>query len=522
MAAKVVLWSKVFVAFLTASLLAAAPCSAADIMLLEFTSAKCNACQSIRPIVQELSREGWIVRNIDAYVESALAQRWQVDRLPTLVVLADGEEVDRIMGEADESQLRSRLARFAPASAKAESKLQAIPQTEASSATRISNSEPAALDFGHPGGKPLASPSTLPVSAPSLIDAPPAKPRFQEMSAVSAAPTAFDPMSATVRIRVDEGNSYAFGTGTIIEQRGEDVLVITCGHLFRTHGGKTPINIEYFQNGSLVPTQGSVVDYQCDKIDIALVAFKSSSKLEVAPVRPASQPLSESEKTASFGCDHGENPTRRDSHITKLNRYLGAPNVEAAGAPVQGRSGGGLFDAQGQLIGICYAADEELNEGLYGAPQLIYDQLAKYGLNKLYDRPSNHDAQLSLVASSSVSAPTTLPSLEQNVAPLEVNAPLSDLRTQTPKPSALASYNDGFPDTSTKITPKKGDMQAPLSLDSNTTTNLTVIVRTSDGQQRIIDIADAPASLVQALQLQSMSDEQPTAVASARSGSALR
>jgi thiol-disulfide isomerase/thioredoxin len=516
MAAQVVLWSQKLFSSFAVLLALVVPCSAADVMLLEFTSAKCNACQSLRPVIQQLSSEGWIIREIDAYVEANLAQRWQVDRLPTLVVLADGEEVDRIMGEADESQLRSRLARFAPKSVQPESKLKSIPQSSTASSPTSSGPFPA-LDFGKPNDEPVASPATLPVSAPSLIDSPPLKSRFQEMSAVSATFPTIDMMAATIRIRVDEGSSYAFGTGTIIEQRGEDVLAITCGHLFRSHAGKTPITIEYFENGKLVPTQGAVIDYQCDEVDIALVAFKSSNKLMVAPVRPESQPLTENETAASYGCDHGENPTRRESRITKLNRYLGAPNVEAAGAPVQGRSGGGLFDAQGQLIGVCYAADEELNEGLYSAPQSIYQQLAKYGLNKLYDRPSNHDAAMTLVATDANNVSPTA-SVQPDV-PLEVNSPLVDIRPTAPKPTAVASYNDGFPDTATKINPSKGSLQGPLSIDSSTVTNLTVIVRTSDGQQRIIDIADAPASLVQALQLQSMPDEAPTAVA--RAGSSM-
>jgi hypothetical protein len=61
---------------------------------------------------------------------------------------------------------------------------------------------------------------------------------------------------------------------------------------------------------------------------------------------------------------------------------LGAANIETAGIPVQGRSGGGLFNNHGELIGVCFAADKELDEGLYCGTQVIHDRLNKIGFRK--------------------------------------------------------------------------------------------------------------------------------------------
>ena len=95
--------------------------------------------------------------------------------------------------------------------------------------------------------------------------------------------------------------------------------------------------------------------------------------------------VAEGQTVFSWGCDRGALPSRYDSKITKLNRYLGAPNVEVAGQPVEGRSGGGLFDESGELIGVCYAADPELQEGLYNGAEVVYYQLAKLGLHRLFN-----------------------------------------------------------------------------------------------------------------------------------------
>jgi hypothetical protein len=72
-----------------------------------------------------------------------------------------------------------------------------------------------------------------------------------------------------------------------------------------------------------------------------------------------------------------------------MNRYLGAPNIETSGAPVQGRSGGGLFNDQGELVGVCYAADGQLDEGLYCGTEVLYEQISKLGLERLIEPKSS-------------------------------------------------------------------------------------------------------------------------------------
>ncbi len=97
----------------------------------------------------------------------------------------------------------------------------------------------------------------------------------------------------------------------------------------------------------MVTIPATVVDYRCDETDIGLISFRAGWRVAIAALLPQSVPLREREPVYSMGCDQGADPTRRDSHISKLNRYVCPSNIEVARAPVQGRSGGGLFNTRG-------------------------------------------------------------------------------------------------------------------------------------------------------------------------------
>ncbi len=458
---------------------------AADIMLLDFTASWCQPCQEIKPLMRKLVDQGWIVRQIDADREPGHVQRWKVERLPTIIVLQDGEEVDRILGSITQEQLQQRLQNrngprdLAPKPTTGDSEFGGNqPQAPAPHLATLAARSDSSGPF-----PPLHSSNTKfeIESVPSFVTQASAVAPIARADAGSSMPPnapSSNPMSATVRIRVDEANSLAVGTGTIIDQHDRDVLVLTCGHLFRNGGGRSPTSVEYMRNGQWVRASATVVDYQCEQIDIALLTFQADSSLDRVTLRPASESLNEGEPVVSIGCDHGADPTARKSEITKLNRYLGPPNVETSGAPVQGRSGGGLFDSQGRLIGICYAADEELDEGLYSAPAVIYEQLNKLGLSRLYQVTSSSETQYA-------------------TAPVPQPIP----------------RGDGFPDT-LPARASQTTASAGFAMTQATSNDLTVIVRGPNGEQQVLEIPDAPSSLVQALQLQAMPRQSQASLAS--------
>jgi hypothetical protein len=205
-------------------------------------------------------------------------------------------------------------------------------------------------------------------------------------------------ISASVRLRVDDAKGHSYGTGTIIDARSGEALVITCGHLFRDSQGKGPVLVELFEStpeGARVIAQipGQVIGYNLDR-DLGLVSIRPNRDVPVAPVAPTQTMLQRGDRLVSVGCDRGENPTALATRVNHLDRYQGPPNIEASGAPVEGRSGGGLFNSAGQLVGVCFAADYEGNEGLYTALESIHGELDKLNLSEIYQRSTAATPQL--------------------------------------------------------------------------------------------------------------------------------
>lgn len=82
-------------------------------VVVDFWAAWCGPCRAIAPVLERLAREeaGRVkVVKVDVDADSGLARRYQAASIPLLVVLRDGEEVDRIIGALPPAQLAARLA----------------------------------------------------------------------------------------------------------------------------------------------------------------------------------------------------------------------------------------------------------------------------------------------------------------------------------------------------------------------------------------------------------------------------
>ncbi|MFN6413188.1 MAG: trypsin-like peptidase domain-containing protein [Planctomycetota bacterium] len=300
---------------------------------------------------------GWAIRLVDIRRESHVAQRWRVHNTPTTVLVRSGREVDRILGPSTWTEFSRRMLRFsAPDSIRG-----------ATASPQISQQASSSIDLDR------------------LV---PMQQRPSKQSASENPVTATDPQAATVRIIVDEPESHAVGSGTIIDSSQNGAVVLTCGHLFRNWSKSSVVYVERFESGVPVRYQASLVDYQIDDIDIGVLVINPGKVVPSARVAQQADLLREGDPVFSLGCDHGDLPSRRDSRVTKLNRYMGSANIETAGAPVQGRSGGGLFNSNGELLGVCFAADAQLDEGLYCGTRSVLDRLQKLGITDSAKLPS--------------------------------------------------------------------------------------------------------------------------------------
>ncbi|MEZ6109998.1 MAG: serine protease [Pirellulaceae bacterium] len=167
---------------------------------------------------------------------------------------------------------------------------------------------------------------------------------------------------ATVRLRVEDPDGNSFGTGTII-----DTLAASVDRDLRPSVSRFAARTNHDRHvlpGGPQQVPGVLIAYDADQRDIALVAFKPGVPIEPMPVAPSGYAARPGDRVFSLGCDRGQDASVRESHVTAVDKYMNAPNIEVAGMPVDGRSGGGLFTADGQLIGVRNAADPADNEGI--------------------------------------------------------------------------------------------------------------------------------------------------------------
>ncbi len=420
------------------------------ITIVEFASPHCPPCQKLQPVIDQLINEGWIIRQVDVERESDFAARWRIAHLPTLIVIRDGREIDRIIGAMPLDTLRQRLEESRNSrSGASENTLRAAQQPSMQSTQTLGPIVRGQSPILADASRQLHDLARLATQATHSAQS--ARATHSSLHSMSV-----DPSMAVVRICVDDGHSEAFGTGTIIDTVGNDALVITCGHIFREGQGRSPATVDIFVNGSKRSYPGNVVYFRADETDIGLLAFRADQPLPKAPIISQGELLSERQRVFSYGCDGGADPSRRDTVITKLNGYLGPANVEIAGAPVQGRSGGGLFDDRGRLIGVCYAADKQLDEGLYSGPEVIYEALAAIGAQRLF-LPATRSSQMTAEVASELSPSKNVSTL--NAQPMLVPQGTDLLQGQGVNAQITATIQQpGQPDRTIRISNASPEM----------------------------------------------------------------
>ena len=387
-----------------------APVAATDVILLDFSASWCGPCRSMAPLVDEVAAAGWTVRHVDVDREGDLVRRFGVTGVPCYVLLVRGEEIDRINGATTRVELERLLARSrgadAPAAARKMPVAAVTPAVPGIPLPARSAEAPLALD---------ATPRALPSIPAMVVDPPPAVPLQtpsrpdprslaeaprQPSSLPSALTPALDPaarqalesrlLAATARLRVEGGAGVSLGTGTVIDCRQGEALILTCGHIFRDSAGKGRVEVDLFSPGGERGLAGQVIAWDL-KRDLALVSIFTDATVEPMRVGGIDRATATGEPVVTVGCNGGQDPTIHHSRVTAVDKYLGPPNVQVAGQPVQGRSGGGLFGTDGTLIGVCNAADPTDNEGLFAALPSIHEQLDESGLSFVYrsSYPSN-------------------------------------------------------------------------------------------------------------------------------------
>lgn len=380
-----------------------------ETVLLDFSTQGCRPCMQMRPIIARLKSEGCAVREVSFNSEPQIARQFHVNSFPTMVLLHKGKEIARRVGYTSYSELIGLY--------------DSIPQPRV---------------IAPP--KAIVSPTTPPVQSANLNN------QLSNVSSTISSPEALA-RRATVRLTVEDATGRSYATGTIIDVHNGEALIGTCGHTFRPSRGQGKITVDFHTTPSSTPAQGVLIAYKAEKRDIAFVSVRLPTPIQPIQVARRIDLLQPGLKAFSLGCDHGAPATVRPTKIVSINRYTGPANVEIQGAPTQGRSGGGLFTSDGKLIGICNAADNASDEGIYASLPIIQEELAAIGQRRLFEdepqriAPNTDPSRQIFNASTSGAAPKVQPIGTHVASPI----PVTGQRTTSPITISIRGANGGQP-----------------------------------------------------------------------------
>jgi len=356
-----------------AAVLALAVTGAGETVLYDFSAPWCGPCRQMDPIVERLRQAGHPVQQINIDQDRAKATQFGISTIPCFVMMVDGREVDRVVGAASQARLEQMLSKASRRDSSANSTLPSAPAVQVHGTTGATAGLPSSAAESAIAGSRQATPGDL--------------------------------VAASVRLKVQDPDGFSCGSGTIIDARAGEALILTCGHIFRDSAGAGPITVDLFAPGAPRGIEGTLIRYDLTR-DLGLVSIRPGTAVPVVALAGDRDAMRPGDPVMSVGCDNGHDPTARASRIASVNRYVGPPNVQVHGQPTDGRSGGGLFDAAGRLIGVCYAGDPSDNEGLYTAIAAVRAELTDAGLTDLLrsDPSEQFATENSLVA---VDAATT-------------------------------------------------------------------------------------------------------------------
>lgn len=362
--------------------------------LLYFTMDGCGPCESMKPTLQRLEAQGFPITRINVTQNQTWARQYNVTQVPHFVLVSNGHVVDRHLGATSYARLVGMFERTGGGQQIAQSgherrdAMQPIPASN--SAVRTTGAQPTSQATISLASRRSTVPSHgSPVAKPEVGS--------QATGGAGMAGGQLSPqaraMQATVRIKVEDATGNSYATGTVIHAHGAEALVLTCGHVFRESQGKGRVSIDFGFPNNITTVPGKVLTYDAGKRDVGFVVFSPGVQIASAPLAPGGYVPKQGDQVFSIGCDHGQNPSLRTSTMKALTNYSGVIKYDVHGRPVDGRSGGGLFTAGGQLIAVCNAATVTVDEGIYAGLEPIYAQLADANLISLFNQPTHLQSQ---------------------------------------------------------------------------------------------------------------------------------
>jgi S1-C subfamily serine protease len=444
----------------------------------------------MKPVMHSFEQAGYPIRQVDTTRDSQLARQYNVTQIPCFVMLVNGQETERQVGATSSESIKQMFERAKDEVVRRNGTRTQSPDAPAPSQREMPGHNAAAGPAQPPADQVWPPKSSVPVEAPA------ANGNMASGATTSASHAAL--LSASVRLIIEDAQGRSFGTGTVVDTRSGEALVVTCAHLFRETKGKAPVKADLYEaagDGVRLAghATGQVLSYDLTR-DIALVSLRVDRPVGVATVAPPRSTVERGDRMVGIGCSNGQDPTVIETRVTSLDRYQGPPNIEASGAPAIGRSGGGLFNGKNELVGVCNNADPEGNEGIYAGLESIHDQLDRLGLTDVYQKSDTPQPRAHNVGGTdSPNGPSVVRGQEPPVTPLP-NDP-----TTTP-PGSLAT---GGQPKSTSPRALSDTEQAALEeiMSRAVSSEVVCIIRPKDanGQSEVIHLDSVSPEFIRAL-----------------------
>ena len=215
-----------------------------DVILLNFAATWCGPCRQMAPIIGEITAAGWVVRHVDADQEPNLVKRFGVTGVPCYVLLVHGEEVGRINGATTRNDLENLLKKSRKPLGLADNPstpgrmdvpqappVPGIPLPVVPAGPLLTEPKELSQNLPHAVIQSSDLPEPLSVSPSNAIKNVSHEASAQILSEEKRQRLERKLLQATARLRVDDPQGMSGGTGTVIDCRQGEALILTCGHI---------------------------------------------------------------------------------------------------------------------------------------------------------------------------------------------------------------------------------------------------------------------------------------------------
>ncbi|HEV3025670.1 MAG TPA: thioredoxin domain-containing protein, partial [Pirellulales bacterium] len=250
--------------------------------LIDFYADWCEPCRQMDGAVKKLAARGFPVRQVNVDRERQFADKHGIKIVPSFVMLVDGREVARTSGVVPLADLERMLrqAGAAPGGAKGRRARAQSPDPEARGDEPVTGRTFPSVESAQPlvdvvaGARgERAQRSSGPSARGPVPVGSAAAAGHQTVVHGNRDPLEARLLAASVRLKVNDGGGNSVASGTVIDAREGEALVLTCGHVFRDSQGKGPIEIDLFGPGAPQGLPGKLISYDLPS-DVGLVSFR--------------------------------------------------------------------------------------------------------------------------------------------------------------------------------------------------------------------------------------------------------